>query len=341
MKVEEGTVVRYAASEEHIAKLEGELQGAVDQEAETAQRFDRERQRRAALDQQLREAREEATRLILNEASQTRNALLTEGEEFLQASRVAADREADQVTKHASDKANEMIALARRKAMEIVDAGRDEVRALADDAARQTADLDTEQRELTHRLGVMETICDELRATLKLVAEISIEQLVETQASVKQLDRVETQQPPTEPNSEPTRSGSPPQESWPTDLDAPSALAGDEPASAKIRPQEEARRIIEAALATTPVTGESILEAARREADQMTQDAPAETERMMEQSQVKFTSSGDAAGDSLVVDLTHDGGTDEAEEDGAQSLTRNERDSAMLPSIAEDASDVT
>lgn len=45
--------------------------------------------------------------------------------------------------------------------------------------------------------------------------------------------------------------------------------------------------------------------------------------------------------DSLVVDLTHDGGTDETEEDGAQLLTRNERDSAMLPSIAEDASDVT
>jgi len=41
------------------------------------------------------------------------------------------------------------------------------------------------------------------------------------------------------------------------------------------------------------------------------------------------------------VDLTHDAGTDEAEEDGAQSLTRNERDSAMLPSIGEDASDVT
>jgi hypothetical protein len=32
---------------------------------------------------------------------------------------------------------------------------------------------------------------------------------------------------------------------------------------------------------------------------------------------------------------------DETEEDGAQLLTRNERDSAMLPSIAEDVSDIT
>jgi hypothetical protein len=235
--------------------------------------------------------------------------------EFLQATRVQAEREAGQVSKRAFEQANEMIAIARRQAVAIVDAGREQVRAREDDAAQRVADLDTEHQELTHRLGVMETICDELRATLKLVAEISIEQLVETQYSLKQLDRVETQQPPTEPNGDQTTSGSPPRESLPTDVDAPSALAGDEPASAKIRPQEEARRIIDAALATTrPVTGESILEAARREAEQMTQDGRAETERMMEQSQANVTSSGDAAGDSLVVDLTHDAGTDETED---------------------------
>jgi cell division septum initiation protein DivIVA len=210
-----------------------------------------------------------------------------------------------------------MVAIARREAVAIVDAGRDEVRALEDDAARRVADLDTEHRKLTHRLGVMETICDELRTTLNLVAEISIEQLVETQYSLKQLDLRDTEEPPGEPNGDQTTSGSPPRESLPTDLEAPSALVstGDEPASAKIRPQEQARRIIDAALATTrPVTGESILEAARREADQMTQDAPAETERMMEQPKADVTSSHDAAGDSLVVDLTHDGGTDETED---------------------------
>ena len=314
MDEEGAAVVEYAASEERIADLEGELKEAADQEAETAQRLDSERQRRAALDQQLHEAREEAARLMLDEASQTSSAVRAEAVELQQATRVQAEREAGRVTKQAFDKANEMIAIAKREAVAIADAGRDEVRALEDDAARRMADLDTEHRKLTHRLGVMDTICDELRATLKLVAEISIEELVETQDSVEQLDLRETQQPPTEPDSEHTTSGSPPQDSSPTDLDAPSALAGDEPASAKVRPHDQARRIIEAALATAPVGEESILKAARREADHMTQDGQAETERMMEQSQANVTSSDDAAGDSLVVDLTHGAGTDQTED---------------------------
>ena len=203
-------MVGYAASEERIAKVEAELKRAADEEAETAQRLDSERQRRAALDQQLHEAREEATRLRLEEASQTRTALLAEAGELLQASRVEAAREADEVTKHASEKADEMIALARRKAMAIVDAGREEVKGLADHAARQNADLDIKHRELTHRLGVMETLYNELREALQLVAEIAIEELVTTQDSLKQRDPGEDEQPPTEPNSEPTTPGSAP-----------------------------------------------------------------------------------------------------------------------------------
>ena len=185
-------MVEDAAYEDRIAMLEGELRGAVDQEAETAQRVDSERQLRAALDQQLHEAREEASRLRLAEA-----------EEFLQGARVEAAREADQITKHASDKADEIVVVARRNA------GREEVRPFEDEAL-QNADLATEHRELTHRLGVMETVCDELVATLKLVAEISNEELVETQDSLKQLDPRETQQPPAEPNGKETTPGSAP-----------------------------------------------------------------------------------------------------------------------------------
>jgi vacuolar-type H+-ATPase subunit H len=191
---------RVVASKEHIANLEGELKGAADQEAETAQRFDTERQQRAALDQQLHEAREEAARLMFDEASQTSSARRAEAEKLLQATRVQAEREAGRVTKRAFDEANEMIAMA------------------------------------TQRMGVMETTYDELVATLKLVAETSIEDLVNKQDSLKQLDRVETQQPPTEPNSDQSTSGSPPQQSLPTDLEATSALAGDEPASIEIPP---------------------------------------------------------------------------------------------------------
>jgi hypothetical protein len=204
-------LVEDAASEERIANLEGELKEAADQEAETAQRFDKERWRRAALDQQLHEAREETARLMLHEASQTGSAMRAEAVELLQASRVQAEREAGQVSKRAFEQANEMIAIARREAVAIVDAGRDEVRALEDDAARQTADLDTEHRKLTHRLGVMETLCDELVATLNLVAEIAVKELVETQDSLKQLDLRDTEEPPAEPNSEPSTPSSAPQ----------------------------------------------------------------------------------------------------------------------------------
>ncbi len=200
-----------AASEEHIANLEGELKEATDQEAETAQRLDSERQRITALDQQLHEARKETTIRMLHKASQTRNTMVAGAEELLQASRVQAEREA----------------------VAIVDAGREQVRALEDDAAQRVADLDTEHRKLTHRLGMMETIYNELRATLK-VAETSINELVEAQDSVKQLDRVETHQPPIGPDSEQTTSGSPPQESAPTDLDAPSRFNGNEPDSAQV-----------------------------------------------------------------------------------------------------------
>ncbi len=221
---------RVTVSEELIAKLQGELRGVVDQEAETAQRLDSDRQRRAALDRQLHKAREEAASLMLDEASQTRNVLLAEADELLQANRVEAEREASQVTKRAFAKANEMIAMARQEGVAIVDAGRKEVTALENDAAQRVADLDTEHQELTHRLGVMETTYDELLATLKLVAETSINELVETLDAVKQLDPGETEQPPTEPNSEQTTSGSPPKEGSVPDLAASSGSAGDEPA---------------------------------------------------------------------------------------------------------------
>ena len=200
-----------AASEEHIANLEGELKEAADQEAETAQRLDSDRQRRAALDQQLHEARKETTIRMLHKASQTRNTMVAGAEELLQASRVQAESEA----------------------VAIVDAGREEIRALEDDAAQRMADLDTEHRKLTHRLGMMKTMYAGLRETLK-VAETSISELVEAQDSLEQLDRVETDQPPIEPNSEQTTSGSPPHESAPTDLSAPSQFNGNEPDSAQV-----------------------------------------------------------------------------------------------------------
>jgi len=240
VKDAEATGATNAASEEHIATLEGELKVAADQEAETAQRLDRVHRRRSALDQQLHEAREQATLLMHEEASHTRAALVVEADELLEAARVEAEGEADRVTKQASSKADEMVALARRKAMAIIDAGHDEVTALVDDAPGGMADLNTEQRELARRLGVMETIHDELVATLKLVAEISVEELDETQHSLKKLGFSETEQPPTEPNSEYTTSGSAAQDEFRV-----SAQVKADPLIPEV--QDEAHRVVDEA----------------------------------------------------------------------------------------------
>ena len=130
---------RVAVSEELIAKLEGELRGVADQEAEIAQRLDSDRQRRAALDRQLHKAREEAASLMLDEASQTRSAMLAEAEESLQDSRLEAGR----MAKEAFGQAKEMIAEAKDEGVAIVVAGQKKLSALEDDAAQRLADLDT------------------------------------------------------------------------------------------------------------------------------------------------------------------------------------------------------
>jgi hypothetical protein len=75
----------------------------------------------------------------------------------------------------------------------------------------------------------METLYNELQETLQLVAETSVEQLAETQQSLKQLDPVETQELPTEPTGEETTSGSAPH-------DAPSDSVSVEPNSIEIPP---------------------------------------------------------------------------------------------------------
>ncbi len=227
---------RVAASEERIANLERELGKAADEEAETARQLDTERKRRAALDQQLHDARGEATRLSLDEASQTRNAMAAEAEALLETSRIEAEREASKITKQTFDQAKKMLAEAKREGMAIVDAGREKLNALEADAAQRIAALDAEHRELTHRLRVMETLYNELRETLQLVAETSVKELAEAQESLEQLDPVKTPGPPTEPPGEQTTSGSPPEEGSVADLDAPSKSGGHEPDSVEIPP---------------------------------------------------------------------------------------------------------
>jgi vacuolar-type H+-ATPase subunit H len=232
-----------AAAEEHIAKLLSELEKAADQEADTARQLDTEQTQRAVLDAQLHEARTEAARLMFDEATQTRNAMVAEAEEYLQASRIEAEREASRITKQTFGQAKEMLADAKREGAAIVDAGQEKLRALEADAADRVAALDTEHRELTQRLRVMETLYTELQETLQLVAETSVKELAETQQSLKQLDPVETQPPPTEPTGEQTTPGSAPQDDSTADLEARSDSEGVEPASIQIPPLSDPGRI--------------------------------------------------------------------------------------------------
>jgi cell division septum initiation protein DivIVA len=162
--------------------------------------------------------------------------MVAEADELLEAARVEAEREATRITKQTFDQAKEMLAEAKREAAAIVDAGREKLKALEDDAAGRVAALDAEHRELTQRLRVMEALYNELQETLQLVAETSVEQLAETQESLKQLDPVETQPPPTEPTGQQTTPGSPPPDDSTADLEAPSDSEDAEPASIEIPP---------------------------------------------------------------------------------------------------------
>jgi cell division septum initiation protein DivIVA len=176
------------ASEERIATLQGEFEAVAEQETETARELDTRRELRATVERQLFEVRKEAARLMLVEASRTRGAMLAEAEESLEASRLDAEREAGRITKTASDQAHNLLAEARRDADAILDDGRERLSALEAEIADRVADLDKERQDLAHQLSTMATIYDNLQATLQLVAETSIKELVAAKSSLAQLD---------------------------------------------------------------------------------------------------------------------------------------------------------
>jgi hypothetical protein len=90
----------------------------------------------------------------------------------------------------------------------------------------------------------METIYNELQETLQLVAETSVQELAETQNSLKQLNPDPTQgSPPSEPTGEQTTSGSPPKEGSNPDLEAPSDVEDVEPASTEVPPLSDPGRL--------------------------------------------------------------------------------------------------
>ena len=175
-------------SQGHVISLEQQLAKAIELETDAARQLDLRRTYRVAVDQQLHDAVGVAAHLMVDEASQKRDATV--------AGAVAeAELEVSRVTKETFDQAKEMLAEARRESAAIVDAGREELGAVEADAARRVADLSIERQELTRRFGVMERLYNELQETLELVVETSIEELAITQDSLKQLDPVDTDAP--------------------------------------------------------------------------------------------------------------------------------------------------
>ena len=176
------------ASEDHVLSLEHQLVKAVELETGAARQLDLRRTYREAVDQQIHDARAESARLMVDEASQKRDATV--------AGAVAeAELEVSRITKETFDQAKEMLAEARREGAAIVDAGREELSAAEAESARRVADLSAEREELARRRGVMERLYNELQETLKLIPETSIEALAVTQDSLKQLDPVDTDAP--------------------------------------------------------------------------------------------------------------------------------------------------
>jgi chromosome segregation ATPase len=182
------------AAEERVSGLESELGQLVGQETETARQLETRRTRRAVVEQQLREEREEVDRLTLAETSSLRNATRVEAEELLAGARIDAEREAAQITEQASAQADDILTEARGESAALLDAGREDLKALEEEAAQRIVELDGEQQALTHRLGVLETLYNELQATLKLVAETSITELAEAQSSLVEFDAMSAQQ---------------------------------------------------------------------------------------------------------------------------------------------------
>ena len=225
-----------AASDQHIAELERELEEAIDQEAETTRQLKTKHVKTAAVDQQLREAREEATRLSLDEATQIRAAMVAEAEALLETSRIEAERKASAITEQAFNRAKETLVEAEREGVAIVDDGRENLRVVEADAVKRIAALDAEHRTLTQKLGVMETIYNELKETLQLVAKTSVQELAEKQESLRQLDPAATQVPLLESEVEESTTGSAPEEASVAELEAPPDPGNIDPAPVEIPP---------------------------------------------------------------------------------------------------------
>ena len=166
-------------TETRLHALEAELRDSIRDVAALERRVDSETQRAEALEREVEAAREneDAVRLMLQEASKTRTAMITESEEAARAVLREADAQAEEILQ----KAHDTRAAMEREAAEHQDA----LRAFAD---KRAADLDARLRLSEDRLRLMSSLYDELKSTLQLVATTSIDELIEAQKVLEPLE---------------------------------------------------------------------------------------------------------------------------------------------------------
>jgi chromosome segregation ATPase len=176
-----------ADSEARAAAFENELIRTADMAAQLILQLDSERDRAADLENRLNRAREQedAVRLMLDQASKTRDKFLAEAEFTLENARDAAASEAAQIAEQAMKKASKIVAEARREGAQIVEAGRGQLAAMEDDARSRLSDLEEQHSELRERLRQLHDAYGDLTATLREFADTSLQELDTAQDAIE------------------------------------------------------------------------------------------------------------------------------------------------------------
>lgn len=155
-----------------IGSLQDDLDQASEEEATKRRELGLLWSRQQDLMTELRQRQDEAGRMVLEEAAKTQRALVSE-----------AQRHAAKIRDKASTETARLIAEARERAVEIVDEGRARLEAFEAEVTGRETQLEHEHEVLDRRAAALRKHHEQMVETLKLVAEIALEQVAETQKS--------------------------------------------------------------------------------------------------------------------------------------------------------------
>jgi hypothetical protein len=166
-----------SGAEARIAALQRDIENATEEEITVLRRLETERTRRIALERELHSARDQAGVLLLEEATRAAEASIAQAED-----------EASRIIGAALDEAAAVVAEAEEKSRAVVEHERELLQAFEADAERRIAELEYREVDLIDRLTDMQRIYDDLQDTLRVVAERSIDRLIDAKHSVGRLE---------------------------------------------------------------------------------------------------------------------------------------------------------